>query len=142
MQDPITIEAIVTKEMEIVWNLWTGPEHIQVWNHASDDWECPKAENDFRVGGHFSAIMSAKDGSASFDFNGTYTLVDQYKAIEYVMEGGRRVSVHFAPVEGGTKITEMFEPETVHSRELQRSGWQSILDNFKHYAEQSNVSFR
>lgn len=136
MQDPITVETTIAKDVETVWKLWTGPEHIQAWNHASDDWECPKAMNDLRVGGHFSAIMAAKDGSASFDFNGTYTAVDPLIRIEYTMEGGRQVSVDFESVEGGTNITEMFEPEDLNSRELQRSGWQSILDSFKRYAEQ------
>lgn len=136
MQDPITVETTIAKDVETVWKLWTGPEHVQAWNHASDDWECPKAMNDLRVGGHFSAIMAAKDGSASFDFNGTYTAVDPLIRIEYTMEGGRQVSVDFESVEGGTNITEMFEPEDLNSRELQRSGWQSILDSFKRYAEQ------
>ncbi len=135
MQNPITVETVVAKDIETVWRLWTGPEHVQAWNHASDDWECPKAENDLRVGGHFSAIMAAKDGSASFDFNGTYTAVDHLALIEYTMEGGRQVSVRFIPTGGGTKIVEMFEPEQLNSRELQQSGWQSILESFKRYAE-------
>lgn len=135
MQDPITVETTIARDVETVWKLWTGPEHIQAWNHASDDWECPKAENDLRVGGHFSAIMGAKDGSASFDFNGTYKVVDPFARIEYVMEDGREVKVGFESVEGGTKITEMFDPENLNTRELQRSGWQSILDSFRRYAE-------
>lgn len=139
MQNPIIVEAIVARELETVWNLWTGPEHVQAWNHASDDWECPKAVSDLRVGGHFSAVMRAKDGSAEFDFNGTYTVVDQHRRIEYTMEGDRKVSVQFAPVEGGTRIVEMFEPEDMNSRELQQAGWQSILDSFKRYAEQSDL---
>jgi uncharacterized protein YndB with AHSA1/START domain len=137
MQDPITVETVVAKDVETVWRLWTDPEHIEAWNHASDDWECPKAANDLRVGGRFSAIMAAKDGSASFDFNGTYTAVDRLALIGYVMEGGREVSIRFVPADGSTKIVEAFEPEQANSRELQRSGWQSILDNFKRYAEKS-----
>jgi uncharacterized protein YndB with AHSA1/START domain len=139
MQSPITVETTVSKNIETVWELWTGPEHIQAWNHATEDWECPRAENDLRVGGHFSAIMAAKDGSGSFDFNGIYTAVDRPALLEYAMEGGRQVSVRFESVDGGTKITERFEPETLNSRELQRSGWQSILNTFKHYAEQSRI---
>ncbi len=139
MQNPITVETIVPKDIETVWELWTGPEHIQAWNHATEDWECPKAENDLRVGGHFSAIMAAKDGSTSFDFNGTYTAVDRPTLLEYVIADGRQVSVRFESVDDGTKITELFEPETLNSRELQRSGWQSILDTFKHYAKGWNA---
>ncbi len=135
MKDPITVETTIARDIGTVWRLWTGPEHIQAWNHASDDWECPKAENDLRVGGHFSAIMRAKDGSSSFDFNGTYTAVDHHALLEYVIEGGRQVSVRFVPTDEGTRVIEMFEPEDMNSRALQESGWQSILDNFKQYAE-------
>lgn len=139
MQDPITVETIIAKDLETVWNLWTGPEHIQAWNHASDDWECSRAENDLRVGGHFSAIMGAKDGSASFDFYGTYTLVEHPSRIEYTMGDGREVELSFETVDGGTKVTEMFEAESLNSREMQRTGWQAILDNFKRYAERSEA---
>lgn len=136
MQDPITVTATIARDIETVWTLWTGPEHIVAWNHASDDWECPKAENNVRVGGSFSATMSAKDGSASFEFGGVYTAVDRASLLEYMLGDGRQVSVRFEPIQGGTKVTEMFEAEKPHSRERQRSGWQSILDTFKRYAEE------
>lgn len=135
-KNPITVETVVARDGETVWRLWTIPEHIEAWNHASEDWECPKAENDLRVGGHFSAVMAAKDGSASFDFNGTYTTVDPGRRIEYVIEGGRQVRVCFESTDQGIRVIEEFEPENVNSRELQQAGWQSILESFKRYAEQ------
>ncbi len=139
MSKTITVEALVKKDIATVWESWTKPEHIMKWLFASDDWECPHAENDLRVGGKFLSRMSATDGSAGFDLTGVYTDVQDHVLIAYAMEDGRTVSVAFAAVPeedgGGVHITETFEMENENSEELQRSGWQAILDNFKKYAE-------
>jgi uncharacterized protein YndB with AHSA1/START domain len=131
----ITVETIVKSSLENVWEKWTKPEHIQNWNFASPDWCCPKVENNLEVGGKFSAIMSAKDGSSSFDFNGIYTKVEPLKEISYTIEGGRTVSINFSQTPEGVKVVETFEMENENSEELQRQGWQAILNNFKHYVE-------
>jgi hypothetical protein len=34
-----------------------------------------------------------------------------------------------------TRVSETFELENQNSEELQRGGWQAILDNFKQHAE-------
>ena len=79
--------------------------------------------------------MAAKDGSFSFDFGGEYTKVDEYKAIDYTIEDGRKVSVQFTDHGNSTGIVETFEAEETNSVELQRGGWQAILDSFKQYTE-------
>ncbi len=137
MSKTLTVETKVKKDMATVWDLWTKPEHIVKWLFASDDWECPHAENDLRVGGKFLSRMSAKDGSVGFDLTGEYTEVQDQKFIAYVMDDGRKVSVTFDEVAagGGVHIIESFEMENENSEELQRSGWQAILDNFKKYVE-------
>ncbi|HUC80700.1 MAG TPA: SRPBCC family protein [Flavisolibacter sp.] len=131
----ITIAATVNLPVEKVWNLFTKPEHIVHWNNASDDWHSPKAENDLRDGGRFSYRMEARDGSMSFDFMGEYTKVVPHQEIEYVLGDGRKVNVWFTADGNTTHIKENFEAETMHSEEMQRAGWQAILDNFKRYAE-------
>lgn len=130
---PITITTHIEAPIEKIWKYWTEPEHIKNWSHASDDWHSPVATNDLKVGGKFVTRMEAKDGSAGFDFNGVYTAVEQYKKIEYTIEGGRKVAIEFTPEEAGYKITESFEPENENPLEMQRGGWQAILDNFKKY---------
>ena len=133
---PITVETTVYAPVEKVWEMWNGPEHIPHWAFASDDWEAPSAENDVREGGTFKTVMAAKDRSAQFDFTGTYTKVVPNKQLEYVMDDGRKVSVTFEKIdEDATKITETFDPENENTEEVQQSGWQAILDNFKKYAE-------
>lgn len=132
---PITIEAIIDAPVEKVWDFWSGPEHITKWNQASDDWHSPAAQNDLREGGKFKTVMAAKDGSASFDFEGEYTAVQPHKLIEYVMPDGRRVSVRFTRKEDKTHVSETFDPENTNPLEMQRGGWQAILDSFKNYTE-------
>lgn len=131
----ITVETLVKAPLTVVWNAWTAPEHIMQWCHATDDWHAPYAENDLRVGGEFKTTMAAKDGSFSFDFGGTYSVVEPHRLIEYVMGDGRRVSVSFALEGGAVKVTEEFEAESTNTLEMQQSGWQAILDNFKKHTE-------
>lgn len=131
----ITVEATVHAPVEKVWNFWTDPAHIIHWNHASDDWHSPTAENDLRVGGSFSSRMEAKDGSMGFDFAGVYDKVDQYKEIAYSMEDGRKVSIQFMAKGNQTIVKETFEAEQTFPAEMQQQGWQAILNNFKRYAE-------
>lgn len=131
----ITVEALINAPLEKVWIFWTNPAHIVKWNNASDDWHTPRAENDLRTGGKFLSRMEAKDGSAGFDFVGIYDKVLTHSLIEYTMEDGRKVKIEFADVNGATKVTETFDAETQNSVELQRNGWQSILNNFKKYTE-------
>ena len=132
----ITVENIIQAPVSTLWELWTQPAHITQWNHATEDWHSPYVENEVRPGGRFLFRMAAKDGSFSFDFTGTYGLVQVHKFLEYTLDDGRKVNVTFTPIESGTRVVELFEAEDVHSLEQQQGGWQSILDNFKKYAEQ------
>lgn len=131
----ITIQSTIEAPIEKVWEFWTRPEHIVNWAFASDDWEAPRAENDVRTGGKFKTVMAAKDKSSSFDFGGIYTDVRGHELIEYDMDDGRHVKIEFTEVPEGVKVVQSFDPENENSEEMQRSGWQAILDNFKKYAE-------
>lgn len=128
-------EATINAPVEKVWKLWTDPKHIIRWNNASDDWHTPKAENDLRPGGNFVSRMEAKDGSAGFDFEGTYQEVEMHKLISYTLADGRKVQIHFAGDQNATIVTETFEAENTHSPEMQQAGWQAIMDNFKKHVE-------
>ncbi len=131
----ISISALVNKDVQEVWEAWTDPGHIRGWNFANDEWYCPRAENDLRTGGSFSSRMEARDGSAGFDFTGTYDQVIGDERIEYTLEDGRKVKVHFADRGGATEISESFEAEASNPPEIQQAGWQAILDNFVRYTE-------
>lgn len=131
----ITIQATVNAPIEKVWKYWNEPDHITQWAFASPDWHAPKAENDLRVDGKFSTTMAAKDGSFSFDFGGVYTKVEKHKTIEYTIADGRKVKINFTTEGNQTKIVETFEAENENPEDMQRDGWQAILNNFKKYTE-------
>jgi uncharacterized protein YndB with AHSA1/START domain len=133
--EKITIAATVNAPVEKVWEYLNNPDHITKWNHASDDWHSPHAANDLRVGGSFSSRMEAKDGSFGFEFGGIYDAVDKHKHIAYTLGDGRTVSIHFKVSGEQTEVTEIFEAETTNPVEMQRGGWQAILNNFKKYTE-------
>jgi len=137
-ENAITIKASINKPVETVWEKWTTPNDIQNWNFATDDWHCPKATNDLRVGGSFVSTMAAKDGSFSFDFSGTYTNVKNNEIIEYTIADGRKVKVMFEDNGNSTNIVSIFEPESVNPLEMQQGGWQAILNNFRKYVESIN----
>lgn len=136
---PITIETLVGATPGNTWHIWTTPEHIVKWNAASDDWHTPRATMDLRIGGTFTSRMEAKDGSVGFDFSGTFTKVVPKEVLEYAMEDGRKVSIQFRDEGGMTRVIETFDPEAENSIEMQRAGWQAILDNFKRYTESQSL---
>jgi uncharacterized protein YndB with AHSA1/START domain len=131
----ITIETLVNAPIEKVWNYWTQPQHVKNWNSASDDWHTTKAENDLKVGGNFSFRMEAKDGSFGFDFGGVYDVVKENEYIEYTLGDGRKVKTSFINQGNTVKVIENFEAENTNPVDMQRAGWQAILDNFKKYTE-------
>jgi len=133
--EQIEVKSIINAPISHVWDYWTLPNHIVNWNFASNDWHCPKAENNLIIGGEFHYLMEAKDGSFSFDFWGTYVNFEVEKNLEILLGDGRKVTVLFEFSDNKTIITEKFDPETVNPVELQKAGWQMILDNFKLYVE-------
>ena len=134
----VTVKTTVEAPVKKVWELWTTPEHIKNWNRANEEWHTPKAENDLRAGGKFVSRMEAKDGSMGFDFGGIYHEIKAKELISYTLEDGRKVDIIFSSEGKHTKITEIFEAENTNPVEMQREGWQAILDHFKKYAESKN----
>ena len=133
-QDKITVKTSVVAPKQKVWDYYTLPEHITKWNFADDSWHCPKASNDLRVGGIYNARMEAKDESFGFDFEAVYTKLELGNSFSYEF-GGRSATVQFQESKGHTEVMVTFDPETENPIEMQRDGWQSILDNFKKYVE-------
>lgn len=131
----ITVNALVNASLETVWDSWTNPKHIVNWNFASDDWHAPAAKNDLSIGGAFAYTMAAKDGSFSFDFTGKFTEITPNKSISYLLDDDRKVDITFELFEGQVMVIESFEAETQNPEDLQKTGWQAILDNFKKYTE-------
>jgi uncharacterized protein YndB with AHSA1/START domain len=131
----ITVETTVNAAIADVWRAYTTPADIMKWNTPSDDWHTISASADLRDGGAFSSRMEAKDGSFGFDFAGVYRKIKQNAEIGYDMSDGGKADVMFSPENGGVSVRVTFDPETQNSIEMQRGGWQAILDNFKKHVE-------
>lgn len=134
----ITVRTSINADIQKVWNYYTAPEHITQWNFALDSWHCPKAINDLIVGGRFVSRMEAKDGSAGFDFEGSYKNILFGERIEYIIGDDREVIIEFED-KGNNKIDVFitFDSEDENPIEMQQEGWQNILDNFKKHVEYS-----
>lgn len=132
----IHVETTVSAPMARVWEAYTTPADIVQWNSGHPDWHTPSASVDLRVGGAFSSRMEAKDGSMGFDFAGTYTKIEDHRLIEYAF-GDRAASVSFTEGPNGVTVGVDFDAEEQNSVEMQRGGWQTILDNFKKHVEKS-----
>jgi uncharacterized protein YndB with AHSA1/START domain len=135
--NPIKVKALVDAPLSQVWNKWTNPQDVMEWNNASDDWHTPFARNDLRIGGKFLYRMESRDGQNGFDFSGVYREVVPEQSIAYTLDDGRSASVQFAVQGPAILVTEMFDPEKETPIELQRAGWQAILDNFKRHVEKT-----
>ena len=131
----VTVETIIDQTIDKVWEFWTSPEHIIHWNFATPEWHCPSAEQELKVGEKLNYHMAAKDGSMAFDYTGTFTSITPNELIEYTLDDERKVSVSFSEEKGSCKIVQSFEVEGKNSIDMQRQGWQAILQNFKNYAE-------
>ena len=139
MKNAITVQTTISAPLERVWEFWNTLEHINSWAFADPSWGAEAKENDLKVGGTFKTRMFAKDESASFDFTGTYNNVVENELIEYTMDDGRHVKVEFVATPDGVHVTETFDPEDENSEEMQRFGWQAILNNFKKYVEDKKL---
>ncbi len=134
--EPITIDITILESPVKVWNYYNDPRHIVKWNFANTSWHCPYAENDLRVGGILKLRMETKDKNFGFDYTGYYDDVDYTKMLKYHLEDGRNVRVEFDAIDDSTtKVTLTFDPEMANTREMQREGWYSILNNFHKYVE-------
>ena len=135
----INVSTTVPVKPDRAWELYTDPQSVTKWNFANDDWHCPSAKIDLRIGGIHKARMEAKDGSFGFDFEGAYSEVDAPHALTLVLGDGRVSRTTFAPSAGGTRVETTFDAEAESSAEMQRDGWQAILDNYQKFAEQSST---
>ncbi|HEX8269612.1 MAG TPA: SRPBCC family protein [Flavobacterium sp.] len=134
-QSKITVQATIDAPVATVWKVWNTPDDIIKWNTADPGWHTPASKNDLRVGGRFRHRMEAKDGSFGFDFEGVYDTVDLYQEISYTMDDGRRATTIFTEEGNRTHVATTFDAETQNDVEMQKQGWQAIVNNFAKFTE-------
>ncbi len=133
----ITVEATTSATPEACWAAAVSPDAIQAWNTASPDWHCPSADVDLRVGGRMTSRMEAVDGSTGFDFTATFTAIEPPRRLAYRLDDDRMVELLIEQIDAGTHVKQTFDAESENDPDMQRAGWQSILDSFVRYAEQA-----
>jgi hypothetical protein len=79
--------------------------------------------------------MEAKQGDMGFDFEAFYIDIIGNEKLSYRMSDGREVNILFKDLNPSTEIEITFDAESLNSLELQKNGWQAILNNFKKYVE-------
>jgi hypothetical protein len=81
--------------------------------------------------------MEAKDGSFGFDFEAIYDEVKVGESFTYTLtlDDSRKVTVNFVSKNNDTEIIIIFDAETENLIDLQKQGWQTILNNFKKYTD-------
>lgn len=131
----ITLRQKSKQSPEIIWAALTQPHHVMAWNFADESWHCPRAENHLALGGEFHYEMAAKDGSAHFDFWGTYKAIKPNERLTFDLGDGRAVDIRLIPKNYGCLIEERFVAETENSLYLQRMGWGSILSRLVDYSD-------
>ena len=139
MADPteVTIRAHVLADISSVWEALISPHAIVQWNFAIPEWHCPRAVCDPVVGGTYTYRMEAKDGSMGFDFCGRFTKVVPLETLASVLGDGRTVVVSLQKNGRGVDVVQTFQAEGTNPVEMQRQGWQAILNNFKSYVERA-----
>ena len=134
MDNKITVQVLIAADRAKVWTYYTSPNHIVNWNFASEEWCCPSASNDFTIGGRYVARMESRDGKYGFNFEAIYEEITLFEFFKYAF-GDRTAIVDFMDEDGQTKVVVSFDPEKENSIEVQKQGWQAILNNFKKYTE-------
>jgi uncharacterized protein YndB with AHSA1/START domain len=129
-----TATVEINAPIEKVWEIWHTPADILHWNTFSPDWHTSHAENHPQPGGRFLFVMGLKDGSFSFNFEGTYNKVIPHQLLAYTLDDGRRSVITFAGSNPVT-ITENFEPQESDPAEDQQAACQAVLNNLKAYVE-------
>ena len=80
----VVLERIVDAPPELVWRMWTEPEHFAAW-YGPDGASVPVAEMDVRVGGRrlLCMEMATPDGPMRMWFAGEYREIEAPRRLVY-----------------------------------------------------------
>jgi uncharacterized protein YndB with AHSA1/START domain len=81
-KDAIVIERTFDAPVNLIWQLWTQPEHFKSW-YGPNGFTVPVAEMDVRVGGKRLVCMAAPDGIWTMWLAGEHTEVVPNQRLVY-----------------------------------------------------------
>jgi uncharacterized protein YndB with AHSA1/START domain len=81
-KDALVIERIFDASVDLIWQMWTQPEHFKNW-YGPEGFTVPVAEMDMRVGGKHLFCMETPDGSMKIWTTGEYTEIVPNERLVY-----------------------------------------------------------
>lgn len=112
---PTDREVVATRTFdaprELVWDMFTKPEHLQQWLLGPDGWEMPICEVDLRPGGTYRyGWAEAETGANPFELSGTFKEIEQPHRIvhteQFMGEGPESiVTLELTEEDGKTRMT-------------------------------------
>jgi uncharacterized protein YndB with AHSA1/START domain len=113
-KDAIVIERIFDAPVDLIWQMWTLPEHFKNW-YGPEGFTVPVAEMDVRVGGKRLVCMEMQkpDGSMKMWTTGEYTEVVPNERLVYTEsmadENGNVVAMSDSEHPTTTEVTVLLE---------------------------------
>jgi uncharacterized protein YndB with AHSA1/START domain len=139
-------ELLITRTFDapasVLFALWSEPEHMKRWM-GPEEFTCPEAKIDFRVGGSYRAmIKSAKHGESWF--GGVYREIERNRRLVFTFawdnEGpsaGIETLVTITFEERDGKTVQIFHQRpflNVERRDSHVGGWTSAFEKLASYA--------
>ena len=81
-QDAVVVERTFDAPVEVIWQMWTQPEHFKKW-YGPTGFTVPVAEMDVQVGGKHLFCMSSPDGKMKMWSTGEYLEIVQNERLVY-----------------------------------------------------------
>jgi len=130
-QRVMTLTRTLNAPRDLVWQVYTQPEHIVHWM-AANDWTTPSAQSDPRTGGRVRIEMRPLEGGEGFFLEGIYEEVVEPELIVLAIGDGRILRTTLEDA-GPGKTTITLSWEMAREEELERQGYTQILDKLTAY---------
>ena len=140
--DELLIERLFDAPRELVYRVWTKPEHLMKW-WGPKTFEPIGIEQDFRVGGAYRYGMKSAEGREVWK-SGVYQEIvpNERIVMTFKWEDGawgvdNLVTVTFLSLASGRTMLRFHQApfKTVEARDSHTQGWTSLLEKLAAYLE-------
>lgn len=149
-QNSSSVETLVLRRTfsvsrQVLFEVWTRPEHMMKWFGPSDEYTTPMAEVDLKVGGQYRIGFRHQDGKEVFVV-GTFqqVMVPEKLVYSWAWEAPNEnagietlVTVDFIEKDSGSELVLTHERFGSDEMRLDHSkGWNGCLDSLEDYIKQ------
>jgi uncharacterized protein YndB with AHSA1/START domain len=140
--DELLIERVFDAPVELVYRVWTRPEHLMKW-WGPKTFEPIGVEQDFREGGAYRYGMRSAEGREVWKSGVFQEIVPNERIVmTFRWEDGawdvdNLITVTFLPMASGRTLLRFHQApfKTVEARDAHTGGWNSLLDKLAAYLE-------